>query len=467
MQRPKVTILKTGSANLASVLAAFERLGCTTEVTSDPGETAKAEWLVVPGVGAFEPVVRFLKNTGLDDVLRTRIEAGRATLAICLGLQILADSSEEGQAQGLGVFAVPVRRFPNSVVVPQLGWNRVQTASKGGFLDDGDAYFANSFCIDRVPEGWSAAWANHGEPFVAALERGAVLACQFHPELSGQWGESLLKRWLEQSTPQNQASKFNEKQVSRETNLMRRVIPCLDVDSGRVVKGVKFSNLRDAGDPVELARNYAQQGADELVLLDVSATPEGRGNALDTVKQVRRVLDIPLTVGGGIRTLRDAEALLNAGADKIAVNTAAVTRPELLRELADRFGCQCTVLALDAATHEKGWRVVVRSGQDHLDLDVIRWSEFATQQGAGEILLTSWDRDGTQSGYDLDLLKAVSKAVAVPVIASGGARNAAHMAEAIKAGADAVLAASILHDGDSTVGTLKARLKESGVEVRT
>jgi imidazoleglycerol phosphate synthase cyclase subunit len=247
---------------------------------------------------------------------------------------------------------------------------------------------------------------------------------------------------------------------------MRRVIPCLDVHAGRVVKGIQFQALRDAGDPVELAEMYADQGADELVLLDVSATPEGRANALETVRAVRRRLPIPLTVGGGVRALADARALLEAGADKVGVNTAAVSRPELLTEMAEEFGCQCTVLALDAARVGDGWRVVVRSGRDRLELDVVDWATTAVAAGAGEVLLTSWDRDGTQSGYDLELLEAVCGAVGVPVIASGGAETAEHMAQALLAGADAVLAASILHDGHTTVSAIKRRLAALGMEVR-
>jgi imidazoleglycerol phosphate synthase cyclase subunit len=244
------------------------------------------------------------------------------------------------------------------------------------------------------------------------------------------------------------------------------VIPCLDVHAGRVVKGIQFQALRDAGDPVELAELYARQGADEVVLLDVSATPEGREHALATVRAVRRRLPIPLTVGGGVRELDDAGALLEAGADKVAVNTAAVARPELLGELAREFGRQCTVLALDAARQHESWQVVVRSGRDRLDLDVVDWACTATDAGAGEILLTSWDRDGTGAGYDLDLLKVVCRAVGVPVIASGGAESAEHMAQALLAGADAVLAASILHDGHTTVSAIKSRLAALGMEVR-
>lgn len=253
--------------------------------------------------------------------------------------------------------------------------------------------------------------------------------------------------------------------------LLPRVIPCLDVKGGRVVKGVRFASLRDAGDPVERAAAYAAQGADELVLLDVSATPEGRRHALDTVRAVRAVLPIPLTVGGGVRAVEDAEHLLDAGADKVGVNSAAVARPELLAELAERFGGQCTVLALDAARLAADgpprWEVVTLSGSKRTGLDALAWARRAVALGAGEVLLTSFDRDGTRAGYDLELLRAITGAVRVPVIASGGADTAAHMVAALRAGASAVLAASILHDGETTVGDLKRDLVAAGVEVRT
>mgnify|MGYP000850302750 FL=1 len=234
--------------------------------------------------------------------------------------------------------------------------------------------------------------------------------------------------------------------------LTKRIIPCLDVKDGRVVKGIKFQGLRDAGSPAELAQAYEQQGADELVLLDVSATPEGRKTALTTVRDVRRVLSIPLTVGGGIRSIVDARNLLEAGADKVGVNTAAVNDPPLLAAIAEQFGRQCTVLAVDAKQAAPGkWRVVVLSGTTDLDLDVLDWVRTACEMGAGEILLTSWDRDGTRSGYDLALTSAVADAVNVPVIASGGANDPQQLLEGLQAGADAVLAPSIFHYGEWTV----------------
>jgi imidazoleglycerol phosphate synthase cyclase subunit len=249
-------------------------------------------------------------------------------------------------------------------------------------------------------------------------------------------------------------------------SLAARVVPCLDIKDGRVVKGVRFQGLRDAGDPVACAALYEDQGADEIVLLDVSATPEGRGHALETVRRVRSVLSIPLTVGGGVRGADDAGTLLEAGADKVGVNTAAVTRPALVGEIADRFGAQCTVLAVDAAGTGRGWEVVVESGRRRTGIDVVEWCAKATAIGAGEILLTSWDRDGTGDGYDLDLIEAVSSAVTVPIVASGGAAAARHLVEAIRAGASAALVATILHDGHTTVAELKEALAGAGIVVR-
>ncbi len=246
-----------------------------------------------------------------------------------------------------------------------------------------------------------------------------------------------------------------------------RILPCLDVKDGRVVKGIKFQGLRDAGDPAERAAAYEAQGADELVILDVSATTEGRKTAAETVRRVRDVLSIPLTVGGGVRSVEDAGRLLDAGADKVAVNTAAVRDPSLISAIAQRFGRQCAILALDAAARpEGGWEVVVSSGRERTGLDAIAWAREAVSRGAGEIVLTSWDRDGTRQGYDLPLLTAASAAVPVPIVASGGADSAQHLLEGLRAGADAVLAASIFHYGETTVGDVKAFLAANGIEVR-
>ncbi|MBL8963967.1 MAG: imidazole glycerol phosphate synthase subunit HisF [Phycisphaeraceae bacterium] len=256
--------------------------------------------------------------------------------------------------------------------------------------------------------------------------------------------------------------------------LIPRIIPCLDVRDGRVVKGVRFQNLRDAGDPAALAAEYERQGADELVMLDVSATADGRRAAVETVSALRRRISIPLTVGGGVRSEADAACMLGAGADKVAVNTAAVEDPSLVARLAGRFGSQCVVVAIDAArTPDAGeaepsmsWAVVVRAGTRATGLRADAWSRECQRLGAGEILLTSIDRDGVGSGYDLDLLRAVRRGVRIPIIASGGAAHWEHLAEGLTAGADAVLAATIFHDRIRTVADVKRDLASAGFAVR-
>jgi imidazoleglycerol phosphate synthase cyclase subunit len=254
--------------------------------------------------------------------------------------------------------------------------------------------------------------------------------------------------------------------------LSRRVIPCLDIRAGRVVKGVRFQSLRDVGDPAELAARYEQQGADEIVILDVSATLEERLAGLEAVERVRRHLAIPLTVGGGLKTVEDATRLLSAGADRVSLNTAAIARPALVRELAERFGSQCIVVAIDAARsqsrgpEEPCWTVAARSATVPVAVDPRSWAADCAELGAGEVLLTSIDRDGTGCGYDLPLLTAVCAAAAIPVIASGGASSPQDLLAALDAGASAVLVASMLHDNQWTVSQLKSFLADQGVEVR-
>ncbi len=256
-------------------------------------------------------------------------------------------------------------------------------------------------------------------------------------------------------------------------SLAVRVIPCLDVDAGRVVKGVNFQNLRDAGDPVELAAAYDAQGADELTFLDVTASSSGRATMIDVVRRTADQIFIPLTVGGGVRSEADVDALLRAGADKVSVNTAAIARPELLAELGRRFGSQCIVLSVDARTVPEGepptpsgWEVTTHGGRRGTGIDAVEWARRGQELGVGEILLNSMDADGTKDGFDLAMLRAVRAAVGVPVIASGGAGRADHFPPAVAAGADAVLAASVFHFGELTIGDVKAALRADGVTVR-
>ena len=255
--------------------------------------------------------------------------------------------------------------------------------------------------------------------------------------------------------------------------LAKRVIPCLDCDKGRVVKGVKFVNIRDAGDPVEVSKRYCEEGADEITFLDITASHEDRETTVDTVRAIAGEVFIPLTVGGGIRSLNDIRTMLNAGADKVAINTAAVLNPAFVTQAAERFGSQCIVVAVDAKQvnkegEEKRWEIFTHGGRRSTGKDAIEWVSKMVENGAGEILLTSMDRDGTKNGFDLALKRRVSRSVKVPIIASGGVGSLEHLAEGILLGeADSVLAASIFHFGELTIGQAKAHMSAQGIEVRT
>ncbi len=446
----RVRILDTGIANRASIQAAFDRLGVTLHPVTGPADLAGPDPVVLPGVGSFGAAMASLAEQGLVEALRDRVARDEPLLGVCVGLQVLAAASEESPGtRGLGVMPTTVARLPPAPRRPQLGWNGVRGRS---------VYFANGYALAEAPGFTTARFPYGDRSFVGAAWRGRVWGLQFHPELSGRVGQDWLQAWLSDAPPP-------AAQVP--AGPTRRVVACLDIDGGRVVKGVRFQGLQDQGDPVQLAQSYAAQGVDELVLLDVSATPSGRGHALQTVAAVRRVLDLPLTVGGGVRCVDDARALLQAGADKVAVNTAAVARPELLTELATQFGRQCVVLSVDAARDPDGTpRLRVRSGTERVPREVIAWCVEGSARGAGEILLTSWDRDGTGDGYDLELLRAVCAAVEVPVVASGGAKGPACMADGLEAGADAVLAASLFHEARHTVPGVKAYLAGRAQPVR-
>jgi|TARA_B100000965_G_scaffold42098_1_gene30924 imidazole glycerol-phosphate synthase subunit HisF len=254
--------------------------------------------------------------------------------------------------------------------------------------------------------------------------------------------------------------------------LAKRIIPCLDVDDGRVVKGVQFVDIRDAGDPVEVARRYNEAGADEITFLDITASHEGRDTTLDMVERMASQVFIPLTVGGGVRTIQDIRNLLNAGADKVGINSAAVKNPEFVREAAERFGSQCIVVAIDAKkvsgeSEANRWEIFTHGGRNPTGIDAVEWARRMTDYGAGEILLTSMDRDGTKNGFDVALTRAISDAVPVPVIASGGVGNLQHLVDGvIQGGADAVLAASIFHFGEYSIAEAKQYMHSAGIEMR-
>ena len=462
-----VAIVDSGVANLAAVESALVALGVAYTITGDPKVALEASHVVLPGVGRFSAGLETLRRDGLDAAVREVHERGTPLLAVCLGMQMLGEGSDESpDTPGLGIVSGRFRRLPDSVRVPHLGWNQVSAGQNSG-LPSGTAAFANSYYLPNPPSGWFVGWTTHGATFVSMLAQKRTLACQFHPELSGAFGMKLIRDWLSgelQVRPDEAVTKADAEVAWRE--VAPRIVPCLDVKDGRVVKGIRFQNLRDAGDPADQAGEYERQGADEIVILDVGASHEARETQRETVRAVRRRIHIPLTVGGGVRTVDDARGLLAAGADKVSVNTAAVRDPSLLERLSQAFGTQCVVLAIDARRLGDSWDTLVVGGREATGIDAIEWAREGTHLGAGEILLTSWDRDGTRAGCDVELLETMRKAVDVPVIASGGIGTPEDVATAFRAGADAVLAASVFHDGDLTVGQIKTYVSEQGLAVR-
>lgn len=479
-----VAIVDTGRSNAASLAAALERAGANPMMTTDPAAVRAARFAVLPGVGAFGAVMDRLRAMGVVEALKARVERGLPTLGACLGMQLFFDSSMESPgAAGIGAIPGAITAYDSDVRSPQFGWNRLSTPDSGPMLarapgsEPPCAYFANSYKLDTAPAGWIAAAAYYGAPFVAAIERGPVLLCQFHPELSGAWGQALLERWLSagcalasaQSTAPS--SMMAEPSTATSKGTLPRIIPCLDVSGGRVVKGVRFQELRDSGDPAELAARYEASGADEIVMLDISAGVDGRDTAVETVRAVRRRIGIPLCVGGGVRSLADAERVLAAGADKVALNSRGYRDPGLLSDIAREFGRQCCVAAVDATRRggapNVGPVVVLDAGRTETGTPVTDWIRRAVDAGAGEILLTSRDRDGTRSGYDLELLRSACAVVpGTPVIASGGAASPEQILEGLRVGADAALLAGALHDGSLTIAAIKDYMRQSGAEVR-
>jgi cyclase len=484
MKKPVLVIASTGAANLASVVALCERTGVEPLITKDPVLAADAEKLLLPGVGAFGAAMESLSAGSLDKVLAARIAKNQPTMGICLGMQLFCETSQEAPGiPGIGAVAARVERFSTRLPLPQLGWNRVQPEAGDRFIEAGWAYFANSYRIAEAPKGYSCAWSSYGERFVAALTAGfdpmsgipAILLCQFHPELSGAWGQRLFRRWMGLEAIVAGKANVGELGTSDETpsqtpssrGTALRILPCLDIKGGRVVKGTRFENLVDSGDPGELAARYEAEGADEIALLDISATIEERRTALESVAAVRKSLSIPVSVGGGIRSIDDAERLLNAGADRVSVNSAAVRNPALVQDLARRFGVQCVIVAIDAARRAAGgWEVFIDAGMKGTGIDAIQWAKRCAGLGAGEILLTSIDRDGTGLGYDEELIAAVAEASGIPVIASGGATQISHFLRGAEAGASAVLGAGAFHRRELSIGALKSSLAASGMEVR-
>ena len=416
-----IAIIDYDAGNIKSVEKAMQLLGQEVIITRDRETIMNADKVILPGVGAFGDAMSKLRQYGLDEVIRDVTAKGTPFLGICLGLQLLFERSDETPGvEGLGILKGEILRIPDKegLKIPHMGWNSLKFQNNGrlfkGIQEDSYVYFVHSYYLRAADEGIVTATTEYSTHIHASVEQ-------------------------------------------------------RNVNNGRVVKGVNFVSLRDAGDPVEIAKAYDKAGADELVFLDITASSDARGTVVDMVRKVAENVFIPFTVGGGIRTVDDFRKLLREGADKISVNSAAIDRPELIREAAQKFGSQCVVVAIDARRREdgSGWNIYKNGGRIDVGIDAVEWAMKVEKLGAGEILLTSMDCDGTKAGYDLELTRQIAENVSIPVIASGGAGTKEHFYEALTEGkADAALAASLFHYKELEIMDLKNYLAGRGVSVR-
>ena len=456
-----VAIIDYDAGNIKSVEKALLHLGEEVIITRDREQILNSDKVILPGVGAFGDAMEKLRSYGLDKVIYEVVERKIPFLGICLGLQLLFEKSDETPGvKGLGILPGEILRIPDKegIKIPHMGWNSVKIKENARIFkdvpQDSYVYFVHSYYLKAGREEDVAATTEYSTLIHAAVEHDNVFACQFHPEKSSEIGLKILKNFCG---------------VIKEIDMFtKRIIPCLDVNDGRVVKGVNFVNLIDAGDPVAIAEAYDKAGADELVFLDITASSDARNTVVDMVRKVAEKVFIPFTVGGGIRTVDDFKAILREGADKVSVNSAAIMRPELISEAADKFGSQCVVVAIDAKRRKDGgWNIFKNGGRVDMGLDAVEWAMKAEKLGAGEILLTSMDCDGTKAGYDLELTRMISENVSIPVIASGGAGTKEHFYDAFNEGkADAALAASLFHFKELEIMDLKQYLREKGISVR-
>ncbi len=487
----RIGIVDYGAGNLKSVEAAVERTGAPWKTVVRADDLRGVAGAILPGVGRFAAAAARLRQAGLYGPLREFALSGRPFLGICLGMQLLFEASDEDPGvAGLAVFAGRVRRLP-AARLPHIGWATVEPSIHGpGTLFEGlpprfDAYFAHSFA---APAGSASAvaFAPGAVPFAAAAGSGATWGVQFHPEKSSVHGQRIIANFvaLGRSRGADEAQLYVADAPGPPAAMapptaappgsfeecggrMRRIIACLDIQGGRVVKGVRFRDLRDAGDPVERAEAYDRDGADEICLLDVSASHEERRPLLDLVERVARRLTVPLSVGGGVRGVEEMRALLLAGADRVSIGTAACLDPGLVRRAAEAFGSQFVIVSIDARRSGEGWEVTTHGGRRRTGRDAVAWAREAARLGAGEILLNAMDADGTRGGYDTALTRKVARALRVPVIASGGAGTPADMARVLRDGeADAALAAAIFHDGSLGIRRAKEEIGRCGVRVR-
>ncbi|MDR1492928.1 MAG: imidazole glycerol phosphate synthase subunit HisF [Planctomycetaceae bacterium] len=471
-----LTLIDYGAGNLTSVQLALESLGYEAVITSDPQAIQKATRVIFPGVGAAAAAMQNLQQRGLIPVLREVLERGVPFFGICLGTQILFDFSEEdGGTNVLGLLpgaAKLLRPTDSRYKVPQMGWNSMKQVRRhpvlSGVPDLSDFYFVHSYYpAPSDPADVIGVTDFGGTTFASMVGRKNLAATQFHIEKSGEVGLRILKNFITWD------GRCDDNDSAKLFPIKRRIIPCLDVIDRRVTKGVKFQNNIDLGDPVELAKKYYDDGADELVVYDITASAQRRKIDVGMVRDVAKAIHIPFAVGGGIATLNDMSEVLDAGAEKVSINSLAVANPEIIAEGSRAFGRQCLVLGMDPVSNPdkerfpSGFEVTIRGFRERTGMDALEWAKRCEQLGVGEIVVNSVDRDGTRDGFELDITGQIARETQIPVVASGGAGNAAHLSEVfLKTEVSAAIVAGILHSGLYAIGELKRQIMASGVALR-
>ncbi|MGL4594106.1 MAG: imidazole glycerol phosphate synthase subunit HisF [Thermoguttaceae bacterium] len=504
---PNIVLIDYGAGNPHSVQHGLAELGFSSVISRDVDVIRGASHLIFPGVGAAASAMNHLREYRLIDIIDEVTKRGTPFLGICLGMQMLFDNSDEDHGtKMLGLLPGRVCQFEpkqSCYKVPHIGWNRVVPQFAHplfvGLDENGtDFYFVHSYYVNPANKNDVAGVTDYAEvTFASVAARKNIIAVQFHPEKSGDAGLQLLHNFVNWNghfeASENQqhgasdytasecmAENFSENNKNRtifvskiRSGLKYRVIPCLDVIDKRVTKGVCFQDNIDCGDPAELAHKYYLDGADELVVYDITASPQRRSIDIDMVREVARVIHIPFAVGGGIASLSDMYNVLDAGAEKVSINSLAVQHPEIISDGARIFGRQCIVLGLDPVSHcDKsqfpcGYEVTTHGFRNRTGRDAVQWAQECESRGVGEIVVNSVDRDGMCSGFELDITEKIASAVSIPVIASGGAGKPAHFVELFqKTVASAAIVAGMLHRGESSLSEIKQAMQENGLLVR-
>ncbi|MDR1958110.1 MAG: imidazole glycerol phosphate synthase subunit HisF [Planctomycetaceae bacterium] len=480
-----LTLIDYGAGNLTSVKLALESLGCEAVITSDPEVVRQATRVIFPGVGAAAAAMQNLNERGLVPVLHEVLQRGVPFLGICLGTQILLHFSEEnGGTSMLSLLPGMVKLFQpvgSQFKVPHMGWNSMKQCRKhpilNGVPDESDFYFVHSYYpVPESPYDIIGTTDYAGTRFASMIGRKNLAAAQFHLEKSGPVGLRILKnftRWDGTVPEEPSFAPVTGRMDAAVCPVKRRIVPCLDVINRRVTKGVKFKDNIDLGDPVELARRYYNEGADELVVYDITASAEHRKIDIGMVRDAAKAIHIPFAVGGGIATLHDMAEVLEAGAEKVSINSLAVADPGIIAQGSQAFGRQCIVLGMDPVSNpdrEKfpsGFEVTVRGFRERTGMDALDWAKRCEDLGVGEIVVNSVDRDGTRIGFELDITGQIARTVSIPVVASGGAGNIDHLMEVFeKTEVSAAIIAGILHTGLYTMEQIKTPLADHGIPIR-